>query len=193
MDASVYSKNIPRLNPSKVEFAARGVSHTPIDTKAQFVLGVGSECHVTPQWVAREMALSAGLEDGMSVLEPSFGTGRLLLAAASEANVVLTGVEREKVLYDHVMAQMPTADLHLGDFLEFAKTCSTKFDRVLINPPFSKGLKHIEAARKLLVPGGLMVALVPCSYNMGKMLVQLPAGTFMATRVATKLITLDAC
>ncbi|MFL1449280.1 DUF4942 domain-containing protein [Pseudomonas tritici] len=52
-----------------------------------------------------------------------------------------------------------------ADFLQWAKTQTMRADRILMNPPFSKGraLAHLQAAAGLLASAGRLVAILPAS------------------------------
>ena len=53
-----------------------------------------------------------------------------------------------------------------ANFIEWAKT-APKFDRIIINPPFSEGraLLHFQTAQSLLNKNGILVAVLPASYK----------------------------
>lgn len=59
-----------------------------------------------------------------------------------------------------------------ADFLEWAKMTTQRFDRIVINPPFSEGraLAHVTAAAGLLNPNGKLTAILPDSYRNKNML-----------------------
>lgn len=114
----------------------------------------------TPPEVAVRMVALAGIEPGHRVLEPSAGTGRLLDAMPTWAQV--TAVEKVADLQALLYARFPGMTLKGRDFL--ACTCHQlggPFDRVVMNPPFERGtdVRHILHAQSLLAPGGLLVAL----------------------------------
>lgn len=115
----------------------------------------------TPNNVVAKMIAEADIRDGMSVLEPSAGDGRLVRAAATGA--VVTAVELNpnmiSILCDPGMAQRVIA----GDFLSITETSSLgKFDRVIMNPPFGRqrDIDHVTHALKFLKPGGRLVAVM---------------------------------
>lgn len=51
----------------------------------------------------------------------------------------------------------------LADFLAWAESCGQRFDRIVMNPPFSEGRAeaHTLAAARLLAPGGRLTAILP--------------------------------
>lgn len=149
------------------------------------------ECHVTPEHVAHRMAHALPDMDGRDVLEPSAGTGKLLDAL----RLVHPGARVQAVEVYRPLWQRLTDAGHratCGDFAEWAASTSQRFDGVLMNPPFRKVRAHVKAARSLLKPGGVLVALVPVTFDGGQELERLPPDTFAAARVSAKLITMES-
>lgn len=115
----------------------------------------------TPADLAARMVDLADIEPGMRVLEPSAGTGRIVdaILAAHEA-VELAALEINgplaRALHDKHGTGKPS--VYEADFLEWELG---KFDRILMNPPFSNAddIKHIQHARSMLKPGGRLVAI----------------------------------
>lgn len=64
------------------------------------------------------------------------------------------------------------------------------FTRVIMNPPFRTVKQHITAALAVLKEGGVLIALVPISYQHERavMLEELGADIFASTKVRTKII-----
>lgn len=152
-----------------------------------------TECHVTPADVAARMVeyLDASPSQCGQVLEPSAGTGNLsrALIAAGFGPSQIVQVER------HIRLSQGLHDF--GGvvnrcFLEYAAETSTRFDRVIMNPPFSDVRKHVAAARDLLAPGGVLVALVPMTFREGQETLEtLSADTFAHAKVNTKIIRIS--
>jgi protein-L-isoaspartate O-methyltransferase len=111
----------------------------------------------TPPGVASQMMVLADLTSGDKVLEPSAGTGNLVLAALAH------GIFRDDITaveIDPKKAAALKCKSVCADFL----TCNGdlgKFDCVLMNPPFTGGqdVKHIKHALTFLEPGGRLVAI----------------------------------
>lgn len=158
----------------------------------------------TPSVIAAYMVRLAGLKDGMRVLEPSAGLGRILSAIADDpaqlAEVV--AVEQSPDCCRELYRQRRNATLRQADFLELARSPSLgRFDRVIMNPPFSRGLdyKHTLAARALLTPGGRLVGLcyagarIPALQALASHWEELPPNSFAAegTRAGVCLFTID--
>ncbi|WP_121498146.1 DUF4942 domain-containing protein [Pseudomonas aeruginosa] len=98
---------------------------------------------------------------GHNCCEPQAGTGDLAQYLPKDSTLCIELAQvRVKVLeakgYTTVKA----------DFLDWAvKNSSMRFDRILMNPPFSHGRAgaHLEAAASLLAADGRLVAILPAS------------------------------
>ena len=170
----------------------------------------------TPPDLARRMVQEANIRLGMTVLEPSAGTGNLCAAIldvtnpsnlfAVEINHQLCELLSQKITPPQDAAQGICKNVLQGDFLECNGNLG-KFDRVLMNPPFANGddIKHITHAIGFLKPGGRLVAicangprqnekLKPLIEENGGTWEPLPAGTFAesGTGVNTALLIYDA-
>lgn len=145
-----------------------------------------TECHVTPADVAGRMVRYLG-EPGRT-LEPSAGTGNLSRALDLPRDM-LTQVERH-IRLSQGLDQFGAVVNRC--FLEWAAEVkgAQSFARVIMNPPFSDVRKHVAAARGLLAPGGVLVALVPCTFDAPGMetLENLDENTFANAKVRTKII-----
>ena len=110
----------------------------------------------TPKPLADKMVHAAHIERGMTVLEPSAGSGRIADAAkAAGADVAV--VERSSALREHLKGK--GYDLAGDDALAH----SGKYDRVVMNPPF-EGMQDVDHVRHAfennLKPGGRLVAIM---------------------------------
>lgn len=149
-----------------------------------------TECHVTPPDVAARMVDYLGGAGEGATLEPSAGTGnisRALVAAGHARDLVQ--VER------HIRLSAGLTEFGAvinRCFLEYAAEIRgrTEFARIVMNPPFSDVRRHVAAARGLLGRGGVLVALVPVTYQGEGMetLEQLGADTFATAKVYTKIV-----
>jgi predicted RNA methylase len=116
---------------------------------------VGFDFFPTPKAVADDMVEQAGIEPGMTVLEPSAGNGNIaeaIRAAGASPDVVELSSQLREVLEAKgfkVIGQ---------DFLQ----TEGQYDRIVMNPPFSNGadIEHVQHAYTLLKPGGRIVAIV---------------------------------
>lgn len=118
----------------------------------------------TPESVIDKMLSFADLDDKQDILEPSAGHGAIIekinqtgfnsgQRVAYEYNYTLSSIIKEK---------FPKWAIYSGDFLaECESDGFNKFDRIIMNPPFDKGvdIKHIKHAMSLLKEGGKLVAL----------------------------------
>lgn len=158
-----------------------------------------TECHVTPDDVARRMVDYLGPVGDYLTLEPSAGTGQLARALinAGHSTCELTMVERHNTLAANLHSIGPTLN---RCFLEYAEEVKgrAEFPRIIMNPPFSQVRKHMRAAISLLGRHGhqepaTLVALVPITFahDDAETLEELPVGTFATARVHTKIIRLE--
>nr|WP_256672509.1 DUF3560 domain-containing protein [Pseudomonas sp. JG-B] len=133
----------------------------------------------TPQKLAERMVKLAGIEQGHAVLEPSFGTQRILRAVRAYAPAChLTGVEISPSL---VKGFVCADRVICGDFLAVEELGT--FDRVVMNPPFAgaQDIEHIRHALSLLKPGGKLVAICaggPRQHEQLRPLVEQHGGTW---------------
>ena len=150
----------------------------------------------TPAPVAAEIVEMAEIEAGMTVLEPSAGTGNLLQAIreATAGEAIRTAVEINGKLCEQLKGQESGADIHQADFLTLNPDTFGRFDRVVMNPPFANAedIKHIEHALKFLKQGGRLVAICAAgprqaerlgglARQMGGTFETLPEGSFLAS------------
>ena len=70
-------------------------------------------------------------------------------------------------------------------------TYSPEDNKLLMNPPFRKHRAHITAAAGLLKLAGMLVAIVPSTFEADgfNAVEHLPEDTFAATAVRTKIVT----
>lgn len=116
----------------------------------------GMDFFPTPAGVADEMVEAAGIEDGMSVLEPSAGMGHIaerIRAAGVEPDVVELSNERKELLEAKGFRVVGR------DFMDVSEG---QYDRILMNPPFGdrRDAAHVQHAYELLKPGGRLVSIM---------------------------------
>lgn len=113
----------------------------------------------TPPPLAARIVEVAGVR-GRRVLEPSAGHGALVLQARVSGAKDVCCVERDPkcagVLKD---LGLPVVE---DDFIAWAPRHACKFERVVMNPPFSRqqDIAHVLAAFECLVPGGKLVSVM---------------------------------
>lgn len=155
----------------------------------------------TPHWVAAMMLDMAEVRHDHRVLEPSAGTGNLILALARKGVSDIVAVEINRTLVDRLRDTFPGVAVHDADFLDC--TDMGKFDRIIMNPPFKDGsdIRHIAHALQFLRPGGRLVAICANGPRQAAKLrplaatwTELPDDTFadQGTSVRTVLLTIEA-
>ena len=154
----------------------------------------------TPAALADRVVELADIQPGMSVLEPSAGSGALAEAIMrAEPAVALTCIERHSRLADYLSHDYPTT---CADFLEWNTDGAMKFQRIVANPPFDKGadIKHIRHMMTMLVPDGRIVAICSPGPRQQKAIrefasqwIDVPSGTFAqsGTNVASVIAVFD--
>lgn len=115
----------------------------------------GLDFFPTPSGVAQQMIEAAGIEEGMSVLEPSAGMGHIA------EQIRETGVDPDVVEFSSSRRELLEAkgfNVVANDFME----ASGEYDRIVMNPPFSdrRDAEHVRHAFDLLKPGGRIVAIM---------------------------------
>lgn len=159
----------------------------------------------TPEALAKQMVDILQIKAGDLVLEPSAGHG-VLAKAAYEAGGLVDCIENdpEAVRWLWAFNYPVISDC---DFLTIPPLA--KYDKVIMNPPFTKGqdIKHVLHAFEFLKPGGVLVSVMSSSVltattkaaqqfrevlNKHGSAIILAHGTFKksGTNVATSLITL---
>jgi hypothetical protein len=116
----------------------------------------------TPERVAAAAVELAAIGPEHSVLEPSAGQGGLADLLPKDRT---TCVEIAPLHCAILAAKGYTVEE--ADFLAWAEHEPRRFDRVVMNPPFSEGRAklHTEAAAGLLSPAGVLVAVLPASFR----------------------------
>lgn len=120
----------------------------------------------TPTPVARRVAARAEIAPGMSVLEPSCGEGALIKAVLEIAPVEITGYDTDADALDRIhLGSRDRISLVTRDFLKVEP--SPTFDRVVMNPPFTRGadIEHVTHALGFVRPGGILVAITSPSWE----------------------------
>lgn len=116
-----------------------------------------------PAVVDRLMEL-ADVQRGMRVLEPSAGKGAIAYACADAGAVV----DCYELMDANFFALAGDARLGLVRHMDFlAQVPEASYDRVVMNPPFSKqaDIKHVLHALPFLKSGGLLVSVMAASVS----------------------------
>lgn len=152
----------------------------------------------TPCDVAVRVHSLASIEPGMTVLEPSAGTGALLEDIPEDC--IVTAVEIDRELCSLLSSRFPNAEIKNADFLSLRSEPEVQFQRIIMNPPFTNGIdiSHIQHAFSFLAPGGRLVALCANgprqqrAFTDAVLFTGLPAGSFLSqgTNVNTAIVLL---
>lgn len=128
----------------------------------------------TPKELAKQVCHMAELDtlpyrDHCNVLEPSCGKGDLSDVAYEELqkngrNDALICIELNNEMKRY-LDEKPYTSMVGEDFLQYSPDTVKHFDRIVMNPPFSKqqDIDHIYHAFSLLQPGGILVSIMSCS------------------------------
>lgn len=120
----------------------------------------------TPRPVIDIMLNNAMVRPGNRVLEPSAGLGCIV-------DALLERIPRDELFLDVIeirpsLCKILGAKGHHHQNMDFMEWCDkTKYDRILMNPPFERGqdAEHIRRAFHLLLPGGRLVAILGASFQ----------------------------
>lgn len=153
--------SLPELRAALREFVEYRGKRGTIDKAKQLERelignkGIGNDFFPTPKETAQRMVAEAGIEPGMTVLEPSAGNGNIAEAIRA-AGVNPDVVEQSSKLREILEAK--GFNLAGRDFMDVT---DGQYDRIVMNPPFSNGqdAEHIRHAYELLKPGGKLVAI----------------------------------
>ncbi len=103
------------------------------------------------------------------ILEPSAGNGNIAKYIREIApNATLDLVEYLPL--NQKLLEKEGFNPICGDFLEYNKDYSTKYNYIFMNPPFSLEhdkkayITHINHALKMLKPSGTLIAIAPCGF-----------------------------
>lgn len=138
--------------------------------KGQLELGVtvsvAPSLFPTPEPLAQRMVEAVGIQPGDRVLEPSAGTGALMVAVSNAINrdpydCELVAVEHVHHLANGLLHNFPAWNVRNCDFLACNGDLG-KFDKVIMNPPFERqqDIDHVTHALHFLKEGGKLVAVM---------------------------------
>lgn len=109
--------------------------------------------YYTPENVAKELLLQAEFNNPRSCIDPTCGSGNLLLAANTlYENARLFGIDRDKFLIEKLKKERPKwylSSADLNNLHRYSKTTIyssfNEYDVLLLNPPFSQvKSKHVD-------------------------------------------------
>lgn len=119
----------------------------------------------TPPGLAKRLAQMAGIGPASRVLEPSAGTGNLVLAALGHGAAAVDAVELNPQFGRILQTMMAGAGtVRVRDFTAMPLPPSGRdfYDVVLMNPPFSRGqdVHHVRHAADFISGTGRLVAVM---------------------------------
>lgn len=122
----------------------------------------------TPESIAKDAVEMAEIGEHDQCLEPSAGIGGLADFMPKDRTLCVEISELHSKILKEKGFKVIT-----GDFLKLADETNKRFDRIVMNPPFSEGRwkAHLDAACKLLNKNGKLIAILPSSAK-GKELVK---------------------
>ena len=129
-----------------------------VDVTEKYKWQEETQFYPTPEKVAKRVVELAEIKEGMSLLEPSAGTGNLLDAVPVHCHILCVEplMENSDVLrkkgYNHTVET----------FESFKEKTTQKFDRIIMNPPFAgqKDALHLMMAYELLKQNGVLTAII---------------------------------
>jgi hypothetical protein len=116
-----------------------------------------SDFYPTPAEVAAEMLDCLDLR-GLTVLEPSAGSGNLIRECIQRGAMEIVWCEKEPRLRD-MLTSIPNCYCLDHDFLQVQEHQVSHVDLIVMNPPFSADEAHILHAWAIAPPGCEIVAL----------------------------------
>jgi len=124
----------------------------------------------TPSDVARQLVEIADIQQDMLCLEPSVGHGAIY-EAIREAEPNIRGVVAIDANPDVVpVLKSKGLGAMTADFLDCDPEDFARFDRVVMNPPFTgdQDIKHVRHAYRFLREGGKLVAIMSPGFTFGE-------------------------
>jgi len=208
LDRPLYEKVAKAIKAAGGKWDRRSGAHIfPNPVRETFNIGADTvevvnlqqtyQAFYTPPELAAKMAEAAELTAGDKVLEPSAGTGNLVRAAIAcgvfRADITAVEIDGTKGLELNKLC----GQVFCIDFMKLNNL--GKFDRVLMNPPFTGGqdVDHITHAATMLVPGGRLVGICANGPKQNEVLKPhckswevLPAGTFKESGTGVSAVML---
>lgn len=149
----------------------------------------------TPENIAQDAVVMADIQEGNTCLEPSAGIGGIADFMPKDKTTCIEISElHSRILKDKGF------NVVTGDFLKLAEKTSKRFNRIIMNPPYSEGRwkAHLEAASSLLDKNGKLVAVLPASVK-GKELIKgfkhnyskVYSNEFSGTSIDTVILVLE--
>jgi predicted RNA methylase len=120
----------------------------------------------TPQLLAKQVVVKADISDGMTILEPSAGSGNLadiIAGLTAKENIYCCELQESNV----ALLEEKGYQVRSGDFQSVPPLPEFEVDRVVMNPPFERqqDIKHVMHAWNFVKPGGKLVAIMSSSFT----------------------------
>ena len=114
----------------------------------------------TPLNIVEQMIKLANIKEGEKILEPSAGHGAIVKLLPNNINLTCIEIDKEKC--EFLEKQNFNTNILNLDFLEYKNEEKELFDKIIMNPPFTKGqdAKHVLHAYNLLKTGGIIVSVM---------------------------------
>ncbi len=167
-------KNLPTLRSAVRElakFSERTSALTPEQEQAKKIKAlerkfVGRKIpgfFPTPTDLIKQMLEMVNIEEGDTIFEPSAGLGHI----ADEIKEQYPDNELEVGEYNSSLSEALTEKGHKVVCDDFLACDSTKYDVIIMNPPFEKDqdIEHVLHAYEILNPGGRIVAIMANNKN----------------------------
>lgn len=125
-----------------------------------------TEFYPTPENIVNKLVNELEVNDGgkYNILEPSAGRGNILEKIIPYASKY-TALEKNRLNYNILINKgYKATNLSFEIFVDRLKKRNKDiglYDRVIMNPPFSCALQHIQLGFSLLKPGGILVSIIP--------------------------------
>jgi hypothetical protein len=135
---------------------------TAMDLRRKAIYGKLPDFFPTPKGLIDRMLEIADVKPSHRVLDPSAGAGDICLAVR---DLGVSTIDCFEINWDLVQVlALLEFQLIARDFL--TATPRPIYDRVVMNPPFSKDayIDHVRAAYHWLAPGGELIAVLPNGY-----------------------------
>ncbi|KZE65140.1 hypothetical protein AV545_04240 [Paenibacillus jamilae] len=117
----------------------------------------------TPRTIVQRMIELADIQDSETILEPSAGNGNILDGVNEYIQDNNLNTDLQCIEWNYTLRQileLKQYKLVANDFIEFVPF--TKYDKVIMNPPFEKGkdVDHVLKAYDCLKDGGRLIAIM---------------------------------
>lgn len=127
--------------------------------EAKIKLQQGGDFFTTPRELAKNLVDAADIDKNknMDILEPSAGTGSIaevIHEQFPQHNLVLNEINPSKA--EFLRKKKIGSEVFNKDFLEI----NNRYDRIIMNPPFSAEIEHVRHAFDILRPGGKLVSVM---------------------------------